>query len=509
MKKNLLLGMLLAAGISASAQTPNDGLSLVNGTVVPNFTADDINGTPYTLYNYLNNEKSVVIDFSATWCAPCWGYHQTHALEDFYDAYGPNGSDEAMVFFVEGDIQYTTTANLYGEQGPIAPSQGNWVEGVPYPIIEDTEALNLGAANKFDVDYFPTMYVICQGTKTTMKADQASPAEIRNMMNNCQTLVGKPNHAKLDFLATPIKVCESGMTATIQSKLKNLGNNAVTAATVVLKENGTVIATKEYTGTLNQFANAANINFTNVAINAGSTYTVELVTINGVAPASAELASKVIPATVSTQANNNLVEVKVYTDFYPAECAWEIKDSEGTVVASGGPYQPGDEDEFQGGGPDANATKSHWVTLPGTTPDCYSVVLKDVGDFQNGWSGGVGVRGVEVYSNDVMVFQRLNVGDFGASLTSSKAFRAMGVLGNEEVTANSFAMYPNPTTGLLNFTTQEPVDVTVLDLTGKVVFTAKGIENGGSVNLGSLQSGMYIAKVNGLTSERIEKIVVE
>jgi hypothetical protein len=42
-----------------------------------------------------------------------------------------------------------------------------------------------------------------------------------------------------------------------------------------------------------------------------------------------------------------------------------------------------------------------------------------------------------------------------------------------------------------------------------VVFNAKGINNGDAVNLGSLQSGMYIAKINGASSERTEKIVIK
>ncbi|AWH84874.1 hypothetical protein HYN59_06935 [Flavobacterium album] len=507
MKKNLLLGLLLAAGLTASAQISGDGNPLADGSIAPDFTATDINGVQYSLYSqYLNAGKSVVIDFSATWCAPCWNYHKTHALADFYEAYGPNGSNEAMVFFIEGDIANTNTANLYGVQGPISPSQGNWTLGTPYPIIEDNVVMNLGAANHYDIDFFPTVYVICKETKTTTYADHLNAAQLKEVINSgCQTLVGTQNFGHIEQSAAAVRLCTVGDAVQVQGKLKNFGENNITTATVVLKDNtGAVVATQTYNGNFPQFNNAASINFNNVVLNPESTYTMEITSINGSTPAHPEAATAPVAFSVAGVAPNNNIEVRVHTDNYPHEITWQIKNSAGTLVASGGPYLEG-PGEYGAGGADANTVKIHNVTLPGTSPECFTLVVKDAAG--DGWSAGDG--GIEIYSNGVAAYQNLNIGNFGSTLSTPKAFRAMGTLGTETITNETFAMYPNPTTGILNFTTQETVDVTVLDLTGKVVYTAKGIENGGSVNLGSLQSGMYIAKIKGLTSEKIEKIVIE
>jgi len=41
----------------------------------------------------LGQGKAVVLVCSATWCGPCYGFHQAHFLEDIDQQYGPNGTD--------------------------------------------------------------------------------------------------------------------------------------------------------------------------------------------------------------------------------------------------------------------------------------------------------------------------------------------------------------------------------------------------------------------------------
>jgi thiol-disulfide isomerase/thioredoxin len=505
MKKTLLLGLLLAAGLNAFAQAPGDGLSLVNGSIAPDFTARDINGNLHSLYaDYLDQGKSVIIDFSATWCAPCWAYHQTHAMAEIYDAYGPNGSNEVMVIFVEGDVPNTTLANIYGEQGPIAPSQGNWTIGSPYPIIEDTEQLRLGAPDMYDVDYFPTMYMICANTKKTTRADQKTREQLRTMINNgCQPLTGIANHGKLTRTSDRLIVCENGGTTNAQAQLRNYGNNAITSATIVIKKDGAVVATKNYTGNLAQFAAPVMIDFEDVALTAGTGYTYEVTSINGSTVANPQLVVDTFDVIVGQQASNNIV-VNVYTDNYPGEASWKIKDSDGTVVASFGPYQAGPAADHSGG-PDANTTKRHNIVLPEGI-DCYSVELLD--SFGDGWGLGTTAHGIEIFTAEGSKYNKF-VSDFGYSTEDASAFQTTGTLSTGTFQSTTFNIYPNPSTGIFNITTPENVDITVLDIAGKVVYTAKGIVDGDSINLNSLQKGVYVAKINGATSQRTEKIVIK
>jgi len=128
---------------------------LDDGSVAPNWTLVDINGNSHTLYDYLDNGKTVFIDFSATWCSTCWNYHQSGALEDLYQMYGPDGTDEVMVFFIEGEANSNTNC-LYDISGCNNSTQGDWTEDVSHPIIDDASINGL-----YDISGFPTIYGIC------------------------------------------------------------------------------------------------------------------------------------------------------------------------------------------------------------------------------------------------------------------------------------------------------------------------------------------------------------
>lgn len=128
---------------------------LPNGSDANDFTVQDINGGTYSLFSKMGANKSACLDFSATWCAPCWSFHQSGVLEQVNN----NLSAYTTVIFLESDWN-TNTNCLYGPSGCNNVTQGNWVAGTPYPIADLSSSNGAGVNNDYNIAYYPTLYVI-------------------------------------------------------------------------------------------------------------------------------------------------------------------------------------------------------------------------------------------------------------------------------------------------------------------------------------------------------------
>ena len=146
MKHIYMLFAVLTISSTALAQLPS-------GSIAPDFTATDINGEEWNLYDLLDEGNTVILDFSATWCGPCWNYALGGTLEDMYSTFGPEGTGDLYVFYLESDDS-TTDADLNGTG---TATTGDWVSITNFPIIDN-------ASNIFDSysnTYYPTIYTVC------------------------------------------------------------------------------------------------------------------------------------------------------------------------------------------------------------------------------------------------------------------------------------------------------------------------------------------------------------
>jgi thiol-disulfide isomerase/thioredoxin len=167
-----LLALAFALCLSASAYA----LPLPNGSTAPDFELTDVNGQPHRLYDYLDQGITVIIKFSATWCGICWNYHNNPTLKNLYSQYGPNGTGELMILFIEGDPN-TPESALYGGPGSV----GNWVMGTPYPVIHAPDAT---VPQAYQVFGFPTLYAVCPNRKT-YNVGMASQSTWQNWIGSC------------------------------------------------------------------------------------------------------------------------------------------------------------------------------------------------------------------------------------------------------------------------------------------------------------------------------------
>ncbi len=480
MKKITLFFALVFASLASNAQ-------IAPGSVAPNFTVTDINGVTHTLYDYTAAGKTVIMDISATWCGPCWNYHNGHALEDIYSAYGEEGSNEVVVLFVEGDGS-TPVSALSGTGN----TQGNWVAGTPYPIIDSATI-----ANQYQITYFPTVFRICPNNIVT-EVGALTAVNLRNNLNtNCVPLAGVVGSVKVDD--STLGLCSTTGSPTV--KVKNYGKNVTgvtTVATVDLKENGTVIATKSTTGTFAQFA-TKTLTFDPVTFDPSATYTYEVNNVNSQPNFNPDFSTSNLNLTFPSETELNIT-VKVYTDNYPGEASWRIKNSAGTVVASYGPYANG---STAAGGPEANTTMTHQVTLP-NAGECYSVELVD--SYGDGWSLGSTPHGMEIFNGDTSVWS-VSVGNFGTLSSSANALRT-GTLATDNFAKSTVSVFPNPSTGRLQIKADSTVSVELVDVLGKVVFTSKNVNNDTILDLSSLNKGIYLAKITGENINYTEKVIL-
>ena len=126
---------------------------LSDGCIAPDWTATDINGNEWNMQSLLDQGKTVILHFDAAWNGPGWDYLNSGVLPQMYETFGPNGTDDLMVFLLESDPS-TSFLDLQG-LGDI--TQGDWVSATPYPIIDNAGAI----FDNFENAYYPTVYTIC------------------------------------------------------------------------------------------------------------------------------------------------------------------------------------------------------------------------------------------------------------------------------------------------------------------------------------------------------------
>ncbi|MCF6132229.1 T9SS type A sorting domain-containing protein [Flavobacterium wongokense] len=485
MRKIIFQILMLGYALSINAQ-------LADGSTAPDFTVTDLNGNSHTLSTYLNAGKRVIIDFSDIMCGPCYKYKQTEAMADFYNAYGPKGSNEVMVLFIEDGPNNSWVLNgLNGIYNP--PTFGNWIAGSPYPM-----AISEAVPIAFSLNYYPYIALVCSNG-LTYNIGQPSANNLKFWTgHHCGALTGVQNHVKV--LDTETGFCSNP--GSFKTRVRNYGTNLVTNMVLKLKKNGTVISTKTFTGALAQFA-TQEIFFDPITLDPTAQYTVAVTSVNGVANKEASFSTANATFHLAQQ-TGVAIEIKVHTYSYPDAMSWNIKNSAGTVVATGGPYPSGSTY--------ANTVLTQTATLP-NTPDCYTVELLAPNGY--GWRNfhayaddNPVAAGLEVVSNGTTAFSKLYVGNFGYSIKYENVFK-VGTLGIEEPIVETFSIHPNPTTGLIRIKTLESFDLSVYDLTGKLIMHSENMPADSEVNLGTLQKGIYIAKIVAGDKSYQKKIVLQ
>jgi len=478
-----ILGLFLF-GIHSNAQ-------MADGSTVPDFTSTDINGNTHALYaDYLNQGKPVVIDVSATWCGPCWSYHNTHALKDLYTVYGPAGSDEMGVLFVEGDGS-TNQADLEGTGNSTA---GDWVTGTPYPILDDAAVSNL-----LQISYYPTIYGVCPDGKIYEFGQENASSLVNLFATTCGVnLQGAVDNAAVEDHIS--EICIAGESVIPSIDIHNFGTNNLTSLTLELFEAGNPVAIE----TINWEGNIMSLGSTTVSFSAidnisdQTVYTVISSMPNGVEDAynyanEGEISIEFAPFTTE-----NTIKVIITTDNYPGETSWNLKDGNGTILESFGPYTAGTDDQWGAGGPDANQTFEYPVALP-LGVDCYSLNVFD--SFGDGMSLSSSAAGYAVTTANGDIINEMSKPNFGDAVNESFGADSdgNGSTGISELSTVSTSVYPNPirskATLSVNLLESSNARLDVVNMLGETIMSENYSLNSGNnlinLNVNTLSNGVY------------------
>jgi cytochrome oxidase Cu insertion factor (SCO1/SenC/PrrC family) len=176
MKRSFITAFIFLIQVTLFAQLPN-------GSLAPDFTLTDYNGNVHSLHDYLNDGKTVILEIFAAHCPICWNFHQTNRLKNLYQTYGPEGTDELMVLALEYD-QWNNHNAFIGIGEPWV-TQGNWLDGTPYPIF-NVEDPHRGVFNDYNIVGYPQVYKICPDGIVEIISTSESESQIYNKVQQCQ-----------------------------------------------------------------------------------------------------------------------------------------------------------------------------------------------------------------------------------------------------------------------------------------------------------------------------------
>lgn len=187
----------------------------------------------------------------------------------------------------------------------------------------------------------------------------------------------------------------------------------------------------------------------------------------------------------------NEFKIDIVQDKYGNEITWELINSNEEVLASGGPYST----------LVANGIKLHRTKVVVPNNECVKFIIRDAG--KNGLNNGAGEGYYKITDSENNLIVKSD-GKFTEEASHNISTKE-GYVSVEEMTNETYQVYPNPVKDVLTIEGENLEQVSVFNTMGQLLKTVKCNGNVVNVNVSDLQNGMYIVNVidnNGEVSSK-------
>ena len=481
--------MLLCLAV-AVAQLPD-------GSVAPNFVATDLNGKEWNLHQVLEEDKIVVLFFTTTWCLPCWSYQKSEALQDLYELYGPNGSQELEVFFIESDPA-TNAFCLYGNAGCNNFTFGDWTAGVTYPMIN-----NFTIAQDYAVGYYPILYVICPNKKL-FKVGPLKADELWQKAQSCPVAYGNNNAGLFHYDPGPPyrELCLAQLFKPVVHMV-NLGTDSLRSAALELRWNSTLLQTIQWSGALGTYGEQP-IAFDSFYRSGAGVLEVQLLNVNNKPDDQPVNNNASAVFTAPTAFKSHAVLLKLRTDQFGGELYWDVRDDQNQVLASGGNQTVGPNGGGQfplGAPPDPNAYGNE-VFVKDTIflPDdgCYTLHVVD--GFGDGICCKYGNGYLRLFDLEAQQTPLINISSFETDVYKHFSAQIPVTAVHPEQPDMPMRCYPNPVYDKLYISLPgektKPYALNVYNSMGsRLIHQAVFVGTTDALDVGWLPNGWYVLQV--------------
>ncbi|MDD2634208.1 MAG: choice-of-anchor J domain-containing protein [Bacteroidales bacterium] len=473
------------------------------------FNVTDINGNTHDLAAYLDAGKTVIVDLSAVWCGYCWDLHQSGVFDDLHNNYGPAGSDELVVLWIDTDN--ASSDELHG----IGPSTyGDWTvnDTWPVPIIQSSTLAN--SFSELLGSGIPQVFMVCPSGyyKDVTNQTWTSAASVYAQLGSCPVSGVVPTAEILGPSTLPVNT-----DGTFQ--YSGVSADPITGYAWTFEGGNPSVSTQQ-----------TQI----VSWDTPGEYEITLIATN-------ETGDSPTATTTVT-----IVECPAITSFpwtegfegatFPPTC-WIMLDQDGDThnwnqfstangTAHTGNYSAMSASYDNSVGalhpnnylitpqisiPTNGAVLTYYVAAqdPNYAQEHYEIMVSTTGTnatdftsiFEETLPAGSSAWNLKTVPLSSYANQNIHVAFVHNESTDVFSMKIDdvtidGIVNIESVNSNTFSVFPNPATDLITVSNAKNTNITLLNMLGEVITTIENANTNQTIDISNLPVGNYIIKVN-------------